>query len=193
MNFNLNYKSLATVIVWVVIVAGACYYFYEEELKIAQMAPKILAARGMSAEELSYVYEADLSDIYDMESNKSEDDISKAIFVYMYEDRQKGSWGRVIIYERSSASFKYIIKTNLGDKLSGEAIYSHKDNYFSNNDYEEGQELSGCQVILNIVSTDKVKYQLKDKINKDERGCSYYRSSAGNTGEFFTNIIHRKL
>ncbi len=191
MNFNLNYKSLATVIVWVIIVAWACYYFYEQELKIANLAPKILAARGMSAEELSYVYEADLSDIYDVNNNQEED--FGGVFVYMYEDRTKGYWGRVILHNRATSSFKYIIKTSLGDKLSGEAIYSQKDNNYSSNNYEEGQELSGCQVVLNVVSSDKVKYQLKDIVNKDERSCQYYRSSVGDIGELFTNIIHRKI
>ncbi len=189
MDFNLNYKSLATVIVWVVIVAGACSYFYKQELHIGQMAPKILAAQSMSREELSYVYEADLSETY-IDTNEQQADHTDSIWIYMYEDKKLNSWGRVIIYDKTDKTFQYIIRSSNGAKLAGLANLASNTSYvtdINNNSHK------GCIVSIKIVSKDKLNYKLDNTDNIEGLKCVDYGNNQGKDNKFWPNFIHKKI
>lgn len=189
MNFDLNYKSLATVIVWVVIVAAACTYFYKQELHVGQMAPKILAAQSMSAEELSYVYEADLSEMY-IDQNEQVGGHMDSIWIYMYEDKKLSSWGRVIIYDKTDKTFQYIIRSSNGSKLYGLANLASGNSYIS----DDNNSHKGCKIALSMVSKDKLNYKLQNIDNTEGLKCeSYGNNNDSNLNKLWPGLIHKKI
>lgn len=197
MNFNLNYKSLATVIVWVFIVAGACGYFYKQELKVGQTLPLLMAAQSMDATELSYIYEADISDLYSM-SDVKEDNLNNSITIYMYEDHKKSEWGRIIIYDKATTTFKYIIRTSAGTKIEGDVVYDEKSKSYINvnsnisvinNDVTNVQ---ACTINITVKSSDKIMYTIKNVPNSENTKCDKYGTSTGNH-IFLPNVIHKLI
>ena len=183
-------KKVVIVLVWVLIVAWACRFFYDKELSIGRELPMIMAAQSLDVNELSYIYEGDIDEIFGQNINKEV--IENNISIYMYENTKKNDWGRVIIYDKATTSFKYLNKTKNGSKVSGEAAYDDKDKEYVNTNIRSGETSEGCKVILKIKSVDKVLYDVKDIPNSSNLKCSNYGPSDINN-KFLTEVIHKLI
>ncbi len=181
-------KKVVTVLVWVLIVAWACNFFYEKELKIGRALPMLMAAQSLDVNQLSYIYEGDIDEIFGQNANKEQ--IENNIAVYMYENTKTNNWGRIIIYDKATTSFKYLIKTKNGAKATGEAVYDTKINeYVNTNNGDTGE---GCKIVLKIKSVNKVLYNVKYIPNDNNLKCGNYGPNDINN-KFLTEVIHKLI
>ena len=189
-------KKAATVLVWVIIVAWACYFFYEKELAIGRALPMVLAAQSLDVEQLSYIYEGDIDEIFGQNVDKEK--IENNISVYMYENNKTGDWGRIIIYDRATTSFKYVIKTKNGSRAAGEAVYDNKLKEYVNTSTGDSNTDEGCKINLKVKNENKISYSVKDISNinsidnADKIKCNDH-SSDPSKNNFLINVIHKLI
>ena len=184
-------KKIVVVLVWVIIVAWACNFFYKQEVDIGRTLPLVMAAQSLDSNELSYIYEADINDIYNG-NTPDEQALNSGISVYMYEDASSGDWGRVIIYDRSTTTFKYIIRSKAGAKITGEAGFIKKGGVYINDNSQEGMSSEGCEVDFKIKSKDKIFYNIKNVASKNRYNCDTYGSSTVKKS-FLPGVLHKLI
>lgn len=184
-------KKGVTIFLWVCFVAWACNFFYKEEVDIGRTLPLVMAAQSLDSNELSYIYEADINDIYGG-NTPDEQIINSGISVYMYEDSGTGEWGRIIIYDRATSTFKYIIRTKVGAKITGEASFIKKEGIYINDNSKNGMSSQGCEVDFKVKGKDKISYFIKDVSNQNKYSCDSYGSSTA-TKSFWPGVLHKLI
>ena len=184
-------KKGVTIFLWVCFVAWACNFFYKQEVDIGRTLPLVMAAQSLDSNELSYIYEADINDIYNG-NTPDEQALNSGISVYMYEDASSGDWGRVIIYDKSTTTFKYIIRTKAGAKITGEASFIKKGGVYVNDNNQEGMSSEGCEVDFKVKSQDKIFYNIKNVESKNRYNCDSYGSSTVKKS-FLPGVLHKLI
>lgn len=189
-------KKWVMILLWVMFVGGASVYFYDQEVKIGQQIPLLLAAQSLDSNELSYIYEADLSELYGANDEKKDIE-SGGVTIYMYENTKKSEWGRIIIYDRATNSLRYVIRTSAGTKIDGVATYDATSSSYISNDKEEESDMyvpetanDSCKISIVVRQSDKILYTLKNVKNGKNAKCNIQEKSGF---ELFPDIVHRLI
>lgn len=116
----------------------------------------------------------------------------------MYEDKKKSEWGRIFIFDRATSSFRYLIKTNSGNKIEGQAIYNDNTKTYMNTDNtinvtnSATSSVQNCSISIVVKSADKVVYTIKNIPNDRDSKCDKYGTSTG-SHIFLPNVIHKLI